>query len=111
MIPKSKTMRIGAINENSTMPWERCGFSRQCAKSSGISVAAHRHVGVGDDVYRVPEHARQKAGGKPEAHDQDHVHVGSPHAVVRGWRREVEAWSGRVADVEAGRVDVCRVSR
>src|SRR5439155_22739720 len=89
-IPNSRMMRIGAISENSTIACDRWGSSRQCLNRSAISVTAHRHMRVRDDVDRVAEDARQHAGGKAEAHDQDHVHVRAPVAGIYGRGGQVE---------------------
>src|SRR5206468_10303309 len=88
-IPNSRTMRIGAISENSTIPCDRFGSRRQAASSSRTSVTADRHVRVRVDVDRVAEYALPETRGEPKAHDKNHVHVGAVRTVIGRHRGKV----------------------
>src|SRR5256712_5553519 len=99
-IPNSRTMRIGAISENSTIPCDRCGSRRQAASSSRTSVTADRHVRVRDDVDRVAEDALHEARGEPKAHDKNHVYVGAFETVIGRRPGKVETRRVGVADVQ-----------
>src|SRR5712664_3371489 len=66
----------------------------------GTSEAANDHVRIDRQVYSVPQNARHEARRKSEAHDDDHVDVLTPEAVVSRSSSKIDAWHAVVADVE-----------
>src|SRR5256885_10729278 len=109
-MPKSRSSSSGATMENSTIACER--WLPRAGRASTISVAADCHVRVGDHVDRAAEDAFHKPGREPEVHDQDHVYVRGPVAVVGGGRCDVQPWGVRVADIEERLIDArCGIRR
>src|SRR5206468_11778395 len=93
MTPKIRSSRIGATIANSTMACERW------PSLIPMSVAADRHVGVGDDVDRAGDDAGHEPAGKAVRHDEDHVHAQPLVGAVRRRGRQLEARRARAGDV------------
>src|SRR5258706_9999474 len=89
----------GATMANSTIDCERC-LRVDLLFRTGTSEATNDHVRVDRHMHGVTQDALHEAGRKSEAHDDDHVDVLTPEAVV-GWSSgQIEARRALVADVE-----------
>src|SRR6266850_8452254 len=109
-IPKSRSSSSGATIANSTMDCERC--PPPPFWTSTISVAADCHVRVRHHVDRGTQDTFHELCRQAEVHDQDHVYIRAPVAVVVWGGGQIQAGGVRITDVEKRLVHArCRIGR